>query len=69
MHPEISHPGAWNDPDMLEVGIGHLSPDQEKTHFALWSIVKAPLILGLDLNEASDEVLSIIRNEELINVN
>lgn len=40
-------PGAWNDPDMLEIGNG-LSHEQEKSHFALWAIIKAPLILGCD---------------------
>lgn len=51
--PEIAGKGAWNDPDMLEIGNGWLPLDQEKTHFALWSIVKAPLILGCDLDKIS----------------
>lgn len=48
----VSHrgkPGGWNDPDMLEVGIGNLTEEQEKTHFAIWAITKSPLIIGCDL--------------------
>jgi hypothetical protein len=54
-------PGAWVDPDMLQVGnIGHkipphvppsalpsIDPDAEgRTQFALWCIMKAPLQIG-----------------------
>lgn len=43
-------PGAWNDPDMLEIGNNGLDPDEERTHFALWAIAKAPLLIGANLN-------------------
>ena len=33
-------PGAWNDPDMLEVGNGGMTTDEYKTHFSLWCIMK-----------------------------
>lgn len=68
-HPEIARPGAWNDPDMLEIGNGWLNSEQEKTHFALWSVVKAPLIIGCDLDKISNESFSIITNLELIEIN
>jgi alpha-galactosidase len=68
-HPEIAGPGAWNDPDMLEIGNNWLTLDQEKTHFALWSIVKAPLIIGCDLDKISKESFEIITNQELISIN
>ncbi len=68
-HPEIAKPGAWNDPDMLEIGNNWLSIEEEKTHFALWAIVKAPLILGCDLDKISPESLKIITNEEIITIN
>ena len=67
--PYIAGAGSWNDPDMLEIGNGWLSEDQEKTHFALWSIAKAPLILGCDLDKISNESLAIITNQELIEIN
>jgi len=29
-------PGHWNDPDMLEVGNGHMSAAEYRTHMSLW---------------------------------
>lgn len=67
-------PGGWNDPDMLEVGVqkdgkNGLSIHEEQTHFALWSITKAPLIIGADLRNIKNESLEILMNRELIAVN
>ncbi len=42
-------PGAWNDPDMLEVGNGKLTENENKAHFSLWCMMAAPLILGNDV--------------------
>lgn len=69
LHPEVAGPGAWNDPDMLEVGNHGLTHAEERTHFALWSIVKAPLIIGCDLNTVSEESLAILKNRDLIALN
>jgi alpha-galactosidase len=33
---QYAGPGHWNDPDMLEVGIGSLTQDEEEAHFSLW---------------------------------
>ena len=43
--------GAWNDPDMLEVGNGNLTFEENKAHFTLWCMMAAPLILGNDIRE------------------
>ena len=68
-------PGSWNDPDMLEVGVGKLTHTENKTHFSLWCMMAAPLILGNDIRKfikedgAVDEdnkVLQILKNKELI---
>jgi len=64
-----SGPGGWNDPDMLEVGNGALTEEEAKTHFALWALLKAPLILGNDLNNIDNTTLSIISNADLISIN
>ncbi|KAJ3448432.1 alpha-galactosidase/alpha-n-acetylgalactosaminidase [Anaeramoeba flamelloides] len=61
--------GGWNDPDMLEIGNGCLSHDEEVSHFALWSITAAPLIIGCDLNSIPDSSLEILKNTEMIAVN
>lgn len=62
-------PGAWNDPDMLEVGNGGMTTDEYKTHFSLWCIMKAPLLIGCDLTKISDDALNILTNDCVIGVN
>eukprot|EP00347_Sterkiella_histriomuscorum_P015513 403356745 len=69
VHYDIAHPGAWNDPDMLEIGNGGLNQNQERTHFALWAVAKSPLILGCDLDNIPKDSFEIITNTELIAIN
>ncbi len=59
-------PDHWNDPDMLEVGNGDLTADQSRAHFALWSILAAPLMAGNDLRTMSDEVREILTAPEIV---
>jgi alpha-galactosidase len=68
-HIHRSQHGAWADPDMLQVGNGNLSIVEEMTHFSLWALVKAPLLLGMDLTSLSPEARNIISNKNLIRVN
>ncbi len=67
-----SGPGHWNDPDMLYVGQGdfdvnHLA--EARTHFALWAIADAPLIIGYDLRDAPRALFDILGAPEVIAVN
>jgi len=62
----IAHPGAWNDPDMLEVGVGDMTYEESKSHFSLWAMMAAPLILGNDLRHMTPQTLEIISNAEVI---
>ncbi|MGW2850265.1 glycoside hydrolase family 27 protein, partial [Streptomyces sp. NPDC001274] len=39
-------PGRWNDPDMLEVGNGGMTDTEYRTHFSMWSVMAAPLLIG-----------------------
>ncbi|MDX6667638.1 MAG: alpha-galactosidase [Solirubrobacteraceae bacterium] len=59
-------PGAWNDPDILQVGSGALSPTEARAHFSLWAMVAAPLLAGYDLGSASPESLATLGNDEVI---
>jgi len=59
-------PGHWCDPDMLQVGNGKLSYEENKSHFSLWAILAAPLIAGNDLQTMSDDVRNILTNREII---
>jgi alpha-galactosidase len=61
-------PGAWNDPDMLEVGNGGMSDAEYRTHFSLWSEMAAPLLIGSDIRSASTATLTILKNTDVIAV-
>lgn len=61
-------PGHWNDPDMLEIGNGHMSHDEYVTHMSLWSLLAAPLLAGNDLSKVSPADLAILTNKEVIAV-
>ncbi|MCL2023364.1 MAG: alpha-galactosidase [Oscillospiraceae bacterium] len=72
---KFAQPGAWNDPDMLEVGNGSLTEEQNRSHFSLWCMMAAPLILGNDIRKllladgtpnTDSKTLQIISNKELI---
>jgi hypothetical protein len=60
-------PGAWNDPDMLEVGNG-MTPTEDRSEFSLWAEMAAPLISGTDLRTASADTLAIYANQEVVAV-
>lgn len=71
-------PGNWNDPDMLEVGNGNLTDDENRAHFSLWCMLCAPLILGNDIRkfikedgsiDFGNKVLKTISNKKAIEIN
>lgn len=62
-------PGAWNDPDMLEVGNGSLTEDENMAHFALWCMMSAPLMAGNDLRNMDEKTLRILSHKGLIAIN
>jgi alpha-galactosidase len=69
-------PGHFNDPDMLVVGkLGwgnlhatHLTPDEQYTHISLWCLLAAPLLIGCDMTQLDDFTLSLLSNDEVIEV-
>jgi hypothetical protein len=61
-------PGAWPDPDMLEVG-NMRNDTEEMTHFSLWCVTSSPLIAGNDLRRMFLSTLHILLNTEAIAVN
>ena len=67
-HSAVARPGAWNDPDMLEIGNGGMTPDEYRAHMSLWAMQAAPLIAGNDLRTMSAEAKAILTNPEVIAV-
>ncbi len=72
---KYASPGCWNDPDMLEVGVGSLTTEENRTHFTLWCMMAAPLILGNDVRkfinddgsvDENNKILEILKNKNLI---
>lgn len=66
---KYSSKGHYNDPDMLEVGNGKLTYNQNVSHFSLWCMMNAPLILGNDLRNMNENVKKIVTNKNLIAIN
>ena len=73
-----SHPGHYNDPDMMilgRVGWGpdlhptRLTADEQYTHVSLWCLLSAPLLLGNDLARLDDFTLSLLTNHEVLAIN
>ena len=54
---------------VLEVGNGGMTDTEYITHFSLWAISKAPLLIGCDVNRMSNTTLSILTNPEVIAIN
>ena len=61
-------PGHWNDPDILQIGIGKLNNDEGRTQMTLWCMLAAPLLAGNDLTNMTKETLEILTNPEVIAV-
>lgn len=62
-----SQANSWNDPDFLLAGDNSLTLDQQKTQFALWSMMASPLIISNDANKLTDSTtVSILGNTDII---
>ena len=70
-------PGHFNDPDMLVVGkVGwgpklhptRLTPNEQYTHISLWCLLSSPLLLGCDMTQLDDFTLSLLTNDEVLDV-
>jgi alpha-galactosidase len=71
-------PGGWNDPDYLLLGYlsnwrgqtapSPLTPNEQYTHVSLWCLVAAPLIFSGDMTRLDEFTLSLLTNDEVIEV-
>ena len=74
---QFSGPGAWNDPDMLTIGwvsCGKpmhptaLTPNEQYTQMSMWALFAAPLLIGCDLTKIDDFTLSLLTNDEVLEI-
>lgn len=63
-----ARPGAWNDPDMLEVGNVGLSDIESRSHFMLWAMLAAPLMAGNDVRSMSDSTRQLLTHPGILNI-
>nr|WP_314495901.1 glycoside hydrolase family 27 protein [uncultured Chryseobacterium sp.] len=62
-------PGHWNDPDMLEIGNGALTSNEDRAHFSMWAMLAAPLIAGNDLRNMTEETKNVLTNKNVVAIN
>jgi alpha-galactosidase len=81
-HGAWSKPGAWNDPDYLQIGwIGSqrgtnftlpkpcpLSADEQYSYMSLWCLMAAPLFFSGDMERLDAFTLNVLGNSEVIAV-
>jgi len=75
---EFGGPGGWNDPDYLLLGLlsnwkgqtapSPLTPNEQYTHVSLWCLLAAPLIFSGDITRMDDFTLSLLSNDEVLEV-
>lgn len=63
---EYAGPFGYNDPDALAVGLEGLTEEQNRSHFTLWCMMAAPLLLSADLTDIEPNTLAIVGNENMI---
>ncbi len=80
-HRAWSRPGAWNDPDYLQIGwIGDargnglpqpcaMTPNQQYAYMSLWALMAAPLFYSGDMTHLDEFTLNVLCNPEVIDVN
>ncbi|MDO5737135.1 MAG: NPCBM/NEW2 domain-containing protein, partial [Propionibacteriaceae bacterium] len=65
---QYSKPGAWNDPDMLQVGNGIFKTDEvaNRAHVGMWAMLAAPLFVGTSIPDLSPELIATLTNPDLV---
>ena len=62
----FARPGAFNDADILEVGLRGLTFRENRTIMGLWSMMAAPLLAGNDLTTMTPATASVLANRRII---
>ena len=61
--------GHGDNADVLGKVVGGCTDTEYKTHFALWSIMNSPLMIGCDIRKMSDAAKEILMNRDVIAIN
>lgn len=80
-HRDWQKPGAWNDPDYIQIGyIGTasgmglpkpcpLSPGEQYAFMSLWSLMASPLFFSGDMGKLDEFTVNVLCNPEVLEVN
>ncbi|RYF87045.1 MAG: alpha-galactosidase [Chitinophagaceae bacterium] len=78
-HWQYARPGAWNDPDYINIGwVGGsgskgtkttFSPNEHYAYMSLWSLMASPLFFSGDMSRLDSFLLNVLCNHEVIAVN
>lgn len=66
---QYAGPGHWNDLEMLEIGNGGQTEHEYRSHFAIWSMMSAPLMAGNDIRDMDSLSKNILCNKEAVAIN
>lgn len=79
-HHPYARPGAWNDPDYLQIGyvgaanvMGEpvpcpLTPNEQYSYMSLWCLMAAPLVYSGDMTRLDPFTLNVLCNPEVIDI-
>ena len=80
-HRDWQKPGAWNDPDYIQIGyIGNangmglpkpcpLSPGEQYAFMSLWSLMASPIFFSGDMGKLDEFTVNVLCNPDVIEVN
>ena len=65
------HKGGWSDPDLLEVGNlwGPLGDAEGRSQMSMWSVMKAPLLVGTDVTNMTAATLATLTHGGVLAIN
>ncbi len=59
-------PGKWNDPGLIQVGNGGMTPDEYRSQLNLWAVLAAPMMLGNEVRIMTKDTVATLTNQELL---
>jgi alpha-galactosidase len=80
-HRAYSKPGAWNDPDYIQIGyVGNargqgeprpcpLTPSEQYAFMSMWCLMASPLFYSGDMSRLDEFTLNVLCNPEVIAIN
>ena len=62
----FSGPGRINDPGLIQVGNGGMTPDEYRSQLNLWAVLAAPMMLGNEVRIMTKDTVALLTNPEVI---